>query len=118
MKILIAGSRTIDKYRALYEFFLIFDHLPEITGYITGDCPKRADQVPYLLKSLGDKTPILPFPADWETHGKAAGPIRNRKMAQEADILVLIWDGKSKGSANMKKEANKLGKLVIEAKVF
>ncbi len=44
-------------------------------------------------------------PADWKRHGKAAGPIRNRKMAEVADALLLIWDGKSRGSANMLKEA-------------
>lgn len=46
-----------------------------------------------------------PFPADWDAHGKAAGPIRNREMAQYGDALLLIWDGKSRGSASMLKEA-------------
>lgn len=54
------------------------------------------------------------FPADWKTHGKAAGPIRNKQMAEYADALLLIWDGESKGSANMKKEMLKLGKPVYE----
>jgi hypothetical protein len=58
--------------------------------------------------------PVKMFPADWNTHGKAAGPIRNRQMAQYADELLLIWDGQSKGSANMKSEMIKLGKPVHE----
>ena len=54
------------------------------------------------------------FDADWETHGKAAGPIRNAQMAKYADALLLIWDWKSKGSANMKQEMFKLNKPVYE----
>ncbi len=54
------------------------------------------------------------FPPDWEKHGKAAGPIRNKEMAEYADALLLIWDGKSRGSASMKKEMEKLEKPIYE----
>ncbi len=59
--------------------------------------------------------------ADVEKHipdlvikGKAAGPIRNRLMAQTADALLLIWDGESRGSKNMKEEMQKLNKPIYE----
>ena len=57
------------------------------------------------------------YPADWNTHGKAAGPIRNRQMAENADALLLIWDGKSRGSANMLKQAEEFGLALLEVKV-
>lgn len=41
------------------------------------------------------------FPADWNKHGKAAGPILNAEMAEVADALIAFWDGKSRGTANM-----------------
>ena len=47
-------------------------------------------------------------------NGKAAGHVRNKKMAEYGDALLLIWDGKSKGSANMKKEMQKLNKPIYE----
>ncbi len=53
--------------------------------------------------------PIVEFHADWSAHGKAAGPIRNAAMAEWGDALVLIWDGKSKGSRSMLQEAKKRG---------
>ena len=28
------------------------------------------------------------FPADWDTHGRSAGPIRNGEMAKNADALI------------------------------
>lgn len=52
--------------------------------------------------------------ADWQEHGKAAGPIRNEEMAKAGDALLLIWDGESRGSANMKQQMEKLGKPVYE----
>ncbi len=58
--------------------------------------------------------PIKEFPADWGKHGKAAGHIRNTEMANYADALLLIWDGESRGSANMKYQMNQLGKPVYE----
>lgn len=53
------------------------------------------------------------FPADWNRYGRAAGPIRNERMAEYADALVAIWDGRSKGTYNMIQEANRHGLLVF-----
>ena len=59
-------------------------------------------------------TPIKVFEADWKTYGGRAGPIRNAKMAVYASALLLIWDGKSIGSADMKRQMQALGKPVYE----
>ena len=40
----------------------------------------------------------------------AAGPIRNKEMAQNGDFLVAFWDGKSKGTKNMIKTMKACGK--------
>lgn len=39
--------------------------------------------------------------AHWHEHGKAAGPLRNRAMADQADALVALWDGWSRGTKDM-----------------
>lgn len=41
------------------------------------------------------------FPAHWRRWGAAAGPIRNRLMAERADALIAVWDGESRGTASM-----------------
>lgn len=41
------------------------------------------------------------YPADWNTHGKAAGYIRNAQMANSADALIAFWDGKSHGTKDI-----------------
>ena len=52
--------------------------------------------------------------ADWDTHGKAAGPIRNQKMLNYAPKAVIAFPG-GKGTADMVPErARKAGIDVIE----
>lgn len=58
--------------------------------------------------------PVKSFPADWDKHNKAAGHIRNKQMADYADALLLIWDGESRGSSNMKQQMLELNKPVYE----
>ena len=41
------------------------------------------------------------YPADWTTFGKRAGYLRNEEMAMNADALVALWDGESRGTQHM-----------------
>ena len=41
------------------------------------------------------------FLAQWEKFGRAAGPMRNRQMAEVADGAVVFWDGRSRGTRSM-----------------
>lgn len=56
--------------------------------------------------------PVKQFPADWKTHGRAAGPIRNRQMAEYADAVALFPGGR--GTASMAKEAEKAGIAIYD----
>lgn len=120
MKLIVAGSRHLNgDYRLLTEtIFSYFGEDHEIKEIVEGGCSKGPDQWARFLYEHAPLTKDIEFhtqfEADWETHGKAAGPIRNRAMAKYADQLLLIWDGKSRGSANMKKEMLALGKPVHE----
>jgi UDP-N-acetylmuramoylalanine-D-glutamate ligase len=54
------------------------------------------------------------YPADWEAHGKAAGPIRNQRMLDEGkpDLVVAFPGGR--GTADMVRRAKAAGVRVIE----
>lgn len=45
--------------------------------------------------------PVKQFPANWDTHGKSAGYKRNAVMAENADALIAVWDGQSRGTKHM-----------------
>ena len=58
----------------------------------------------------------LVYPANWAVHGRAAGPIRNRKMLEEfRPAIVLAFPG-GRGTANCVRTARELGILVKEVK--
>lgn len=60
---------------------------------LVGDCPTGVDAY------VDNWWYCDIYRADWDTHGKAAGPIRNRVMLDEGpDILLAFWDGKSRGT--------------------
>lgn len=55
-----------------------------------------------------------PYPADWASHGKAAGPIRNQRMLDEGkpDLVVAFPGGR--GTADMVRRAKAAGVPVRE----
>lgn len=111
MKLIIAGSRNHWVPKAfLDEFFMWRNLTPEeiVSGGARGIDRDGED----YANDRSIKLTI--FDADWDTHGKAAGPIRNKQMAEYADALLLIWDGSSPGSKSMQTEMFRLNKPVYE----
>jgi len=108
MKVIIAGSRTITNYD------LVEDHILQSGFAIEEVVCGEASGVDSLGKEYAEQfqVPVTSFKPNWKEEGKAAGPIRNRKMAEYADALIAIWDGKSRGTLNMIQEAVKRGLLL------
>jgi hypothetical protein len=122
MRLIIAGSRTLDIGWHGVDCAIRLLSVPDITEVVCGmargidlagkEWARRLEWEDYPLQS---SAPIVSeFPADWDKHGRSAGHIRNGEMAKYADALLLIWDGQSRGSANMKAQMEKLGKPVYE----
>lgn len=125
MKLIIAGSRTLELDGGALSMALGLAQT--VTGKMathvfTGDASgvdaaaRKAFKTsrPTVVDGHQRTRVLRVFKADWETHGKAAGPIRNAEMAEAGDALLLIWDGKSRGSASMKREAEKRGLPIVE----
>ena len=106
MKVVIAGSRSINSYDLVER--TIQDSGYEVTEVVSG----RARGVDSLGEHWAERhdIPVKKFPADWDKHGKAAGHIRNAEMAKYADAAILIWDGQSRGTKNMIDNMKKLNK--------
>lgn len=97
MKTIIAGSRTINK-RA--ELMKAIESCPfHITSVVSGHA-NGADQLGEWYSDYAH-IPLEIFPADWSTHGKSAGYKRNVDMANNAQALLVLWDGQSSGTRHM-----------------
>lgn len=79
---------------------------------VVSGCAKGGDKLgERWARSAG--IPITKCPPDWNTHGKAAGFIRNETMMQLSDVLVSVWDGSSRGTEHTIELFNLNGKPVF-----
>lgn len=106
MKVIIAGSRTINDYKNVVN--AIKNSKFEITEVVCG-CAIGIDRLGQQWANV-NQIPVKQMPANWNEYGKKAGIIRNIQMAQYADAAIIIWDGKSAGSKNMISEIKKVNK--------
>lgn len=99
--IIIAGSRDIQNY------FLISENLDRLIPLETREKIEVVSGCAMGVDTMGEwwasanHIPIVKFPADWDTHGKRAGYIRNEEMAKYSKCLIAFWDGNSKGTKHM-----------------
>jgi len=110
MRTIIAGSRTITDPKVVEEAVAASGFT--ITEVVCGG----AAGVDTLGKNwaIDRGIPVKMFPADWETHGKAAGPIRNSEMAVYAEQAICIFDvqAECKGTKDMARKATGNGRRV------
>lgn len=105
MRTIIAGSRDGTTMKDVSK--AISKSHYEITSVVCG-MARGADLFGQMWANL-KCLPVEEFPANWELHGRSAGYIRNSEMASNADALIAVWDGKSKGTLNMIEVARKKG---------
>ena len=112
--IIIAGSRDIDQTYEKYVFLLldtIFEKLAlSSPPVIFSGKAKGMDSLGEAYAKFNNWE-IRHFPADWNTLGKKAGPVRNQQMIDaRADILICFYFEDSKGSKDMitRAAANKI----------
>lgn len=97
MKLAIVGSRDFNNYDAVvYNVSKYFDYGCAISEIVSGGANGADALGKKLAKDLNIK--YTEFPADWNTHGKSAGYIRNAEIVKNADKIIAFWDGKSKGT--------------------
>ena len=100
MRVLVCGSRDWTDAALILE---TLRGVAEVTVVIHGAATGADTLAGDAARTLGIH--VLPFPADWERHGRAAGPIRNQQMLDEGKpVLVLAFSenlNSSRGTADM-----------------
>ena len=112
MKVIIAGGRDFTDSKYFME--CINSCGIHITEIVCGKA-KGADTLGEILANSNDNLILKEFPANWPLYGISAGHIRNKEMAEYADVLIAFRDGKSAGTHNMIKIAKELN---LEIKIY
>lgn len=109
-KIAIIGSRNITDYSILVDF--IFKHLNinEIDSVISGGAKGVDSLAEQFANEFNLSTKI--FIAEWTKYGKGAGFKRNNDIIINADIIFVLWDGKSAGTKHSIDLAKKYNKIL------
>ncbi len=107
MKLAVIGSRTFNDYDLVKS--TLDNHKPSVI--ISGGA-KGADSLAkrYAIQNNIELIEIIP---DWDKYGRAAGPIRNKEIVNQAEKVIAFWDGKSKGTKSAIDYANKCNKEVV-----
>lgn len=98
MRVAVVGSRFFTDYNYVKSALDVISELNEITVIISGGA-KGAD-------SLGERyarensIEFVLFAADWNKHGKAAGPIRNKQLIEEGKPQLVVAFDPGKGTMN------------------
>lgn len=109
MRVIIAGSRSITE--ATFVVRAVAASGFTLTTIISG-CAPGVDRLGEAWAVAHD-VPIERFPAEWSLHGRAAGRLRNQRMADVAEALIAVWDGESAGTKDMIARARKKGLRVF-----
>ena len=106
-KVIIAGCRDFNDYELLKEKcdYFLQDEKKEDVVIISGHASGADALGERYAQERGFQ--LETYPADWKAHGRAAGSIRNARMASAANALIAFWDGKSRGTKNMIETATK-----------
>jgi hypothetical protein len=104
----VVGNRWFDEY--LYVRTILDRYMSKDMKIVTGDangadaCARK-----YAVDRL---VGLQVHEADWDKHGRAAGPIRNELIVRDCDEVIAFWDGKSRGTKSTINLAHKAGKPV------
>lgn len=113
MKIAVIGSRDYVNYdeAKIYIEKCIRETGAESIVILSGCCrgadmlgEKYAEEKGYEVKRIKP---------EWDKFGRAAGVVRNKKIAVEADLVICFWDGNSKGTKITLDQSKKLNKKVM-----
>lgn len=113
-RVIIAGGRNFKDYLLLREKcdFHLGNKMKDCHIIVLSGTAKGADTMGELYASERGFQ-LEKHPANWRIHGKAAGMVRNKEMAENANALIAFWDGRSPGTKNMIEIARKHGLRVM-----
>jgi predicted Rossmann fold nucleotide-binding protein DprA/Smf involved in DNA uptake len=111
MKLAVVGSRYYTNFEFVEEKINEFRKNNNITQLVSGG----AKGVDTLAEEYAEKhnIPITVFEAEWDKYGRGAGPIRNKLIVKEADVIMAFPGENPRGTLNTINLARKENKIVF-----
>lgn len=105
MKLLIAGSRSIVE----------FDLKKYITEGVDTILSGGAVGIDNLAENFADKNKLskIILRPKYNIYGRAAPLKRNEELVRMADKILIVWDGKSRGTLHTINYAKKMNKTLM-----
>jgi hypothetical protein len=97
VRTIIAGSRDLNSYTLVVKAVEESGILPTVV--LSGGARGIDRQGEKWASQRG--IPVEYYPAMWRLWGNSAGFRRNVEMAANADALIAVWDGSSRGTKHM-----------------
>ena len=101
MKIAVVGSRDITVSD-------IGKYVADVDEIVSGGAKGVDSCAAEYAKESGKKLTV--FLPQYDRYGRAAPIVRNKKIVDYADKIIVFWNGKSKGTLSVIKYAEKVGK--------
>jgi len=113
LRVLVCGGRDYHDRRTVDS---ILTQLHRVFGPIEFIVQGGADGADRWGAEWGrdNNIPVGTYNADWKKHGRAAGPIRNQKMLEEAKPDAVVAFPGGRGTGDMVSRARKAGIWVLE----
>lgn len=105
MRILVCGGRDYDNYARVQ--YVLGRNVNLDNDTIVEGGARGADRLARTF-AINYGVDFETYPADWETHGKAAGILRNQAMLDTGIDFVIAFPG-GRGTADMIRRAEKAG---------
>jgi len=115
MRVAVVGSRAYSDMRFVFDALDVINAEHTITCIVSGGA--RGVDTFAERWAHKNKIPTKIYHAKWDTHGKAAGMIRNADIVGDSHLVVAFWDGISKGTKNSIDTAKKRGIPVLVVEV-
>jgi hypothetical protein len=118
-RVLVCGGRDYDDRERLFGVLdkaLESATLAKRSFVLIHGNARGADKLSHEWATARQVDDVRVYPADWNTHKKAAGPIRNRLMLTDGQPHVIVAFEGGNGTADMIRQGKKAGVPVYEVK--
>jgi YspA, cpYpsA-related SLOG family len=104
----VAGSRTLAHCPALLARLDALHGADELAEVVSGGA-LGVDALAACW-AMRHGIPLTEYRPDYAAHGKAAPLVRNKQLVVAADVVLVCWDGVSRGTLDAARKAARLGK--------